>query len=59
MLNDLINEYIEMFGEEPEANGFYLIEEDEQIRILSECLEKKQPLSENEYYNKTYMEEVE
>ena len=25
MLDDLINQYIEMFGEEPDTNNFYLL----------------------------------
>ena len=59
MLNELINKYIEMFGYEPDVNGFYRIEEEEQIKILKECIEKEEELYENKYFNDNYMEVVE
>ena len=58
MLNDLIDKYIELFGYEPDVNGFYDIPEDEQIKILKECIEKEEELYENKYFNDNYMEEV-
>ena len=59
MLNELINKYIEMFGYEPDVNNFFQLEEEEQIKILKECIEKNQELYENEYFNENYMEIVE
>jgi hypothetical protein len=47
-----------MFGEEPDTNGFYLIDEDEQIKILKECIEREEPIYENKYFIEHYMEEV-
>ena len=51
MLNDLIEQYIKMFGYEPDVNGFFRLEEDE-------CIEKEEELYENDYFNDNYMEEV-
>lgn len=58
MLSELIQEYIKMFKEEPMGNNFEVIPEEEQIKILKECIEKKIPLYENDYFNDNYMEEV-
>lgn len=59
MLDDLINQYIEMFGEEPDTNNFYLLDDDIQIELLKECIEKEEPIYENKHFNEQYMEEVE
>lgn len=58
MLDKLIEEYIKKFGEEPETNNFYMIDEKEQIKILKECIEKNEKVYENKYYNEHFIEEV-
>lgn len=58
MLDKLIEEYIKKFGEEPETNNFYMIDEKEQIKILKECIEKNEKVYENKYYNEHFVEEV-
>lgn len=58
MLNDLKTKYEKMFNELIELPLFLELDENEQIKILKECIEKKQKISENEYFNRNYMEEV-
>lgn len=58
VVNNLMDEYAKMFGEEIELPMFWELEEKEQIKILKECIKKKQQIYQNEYYNKNYMEEV-
>lgn len=57
MLNNLIEKYIDTFKEDITLNLFLDLEEKEQIKILKECLEQNKKIYENEYFNKTYMEE--
>lgn len=58
MLNELLMQYQEMFNEIIELPLFLDLEEKEQIKILKECISKKQRLYENDYFNDNYMEEV-
>lgn len=58
MLNELLVQYQEMFNEIIELPLFLDLEEKEQIKILKECISKKQRLYENDYFNDNYMEEV-
>lgn len=58
MLNELMSLYEQVFNEEIELIDFIELDEDEQIKILKECLNKKQRIYENEYFNDNYMEEV-
>lgn len=59
MLNKLIREYQDLFNEEIELLTFLDLDEEEQIKILEECITKKQKLYENDYFNDNYMEIVE
>ena len=58
MLNKLMEEYKRIFKEEIELSLFLELDEEEQIKILKECINKKERLYENEYFNNNYMEEV-
>lgn len=58
MLNDLKTKYEKMFNELIELPLFLELDENEQIKILKECIEKKQRIFENEYFNHNYTEEV-
>lgn len=58
LLNELMDEYAKIFGEEIELQTFWELEEKEQIKILKDCIKKKQQIYQSEYYNKNYMEEV-
>lgn len=58
MLNELLMQYQEMFNEIIELPLFLDLEENEKIKILKECISKKQRLYENDYFNDNYMEEV-
>lgn len=55
MLNDLLREYEEKYGE-IELSSFYDATEEDKIKILKECLEKGIEIYENKYFNDTYME---
>jgi hypothetical protein len=59
VLNKLIREYQDLFNEEIELLTFLDLDEEEQIKILEECITKKQKLYENDYFNDNYMEIVE
>lgn len=58
MLNDLKTKYEKIFNELIELPLFLELDENEQIKILKECIEKKQRIFENEYFNHNYMERV-
>lgn len=58
MVYDLIKEYEEHFDTEISLPLFDRLDEEEQIKILKECLEKNEQIYENDYFNKNYMEEV-
>lgn len=58
MLYDLLDKYKEMFNQDIELPVFWELEEQEQVKILEDCIRKNQQISENQYYNDNYMEEV-
>ena len=47
-----------MFNEEIELIIFLELPDQEQIKILKECIDKNQRIYENEYFNDNYMEIV-
>ena len=56
MLDKLYKEYIDMFNEEIELPQFVDAEYDEKIKILKQCLEKKEPIYKNKYFNENFFE---
>lgn len=56
MLNDLMQKYIDKFKDDITLNTFLDLEEQEQIKILTECLEQNKRIYENAYFNDNYME---
>ena len=45
-----------MFNEEIELPQFVDAEYDEKIKILKQCLEKKEPIYKNKYFNENFFE---
>ena len=56
MLDELMQKYYEIFGEIIELPLFMSLDEEEQIKILKKCIEEKQKIYENKYFNDNYME---
>ena len=44
VVNELMDEYAKMFGAEIELPVFWELEEKEQIKILKDCIKKKQQI---------------
>lgn len=56
MLDKLIIDYENLFNEEITLSLFLDLDEEEQIKILKECIKLKQRIYENDYFNDNYME---
>lgn len=51
-----MQKYIDKFKDDITLNTFLDLEEQEQIKILTECLEQNKRIYENAYFNDNYME---
>lgn len=58
MLDDLLKDYYDMFGEIIELTDFISLPDDDQIEILKRCIASGQPIYKSEYYIDNYLEEV-
>lgn len=56
MLDKLYKEYVDLFNEDIELGQFIDMEYDEKIKILKQCIEKKEPIYKNKYFNENYIE---
>lgn len=58
-IRELFKEYQEKFNDEILLGSFLELDEQEQIKILKMCIKNNERIYENDYFNDTYIEEIE